>query len=76
MKEVDKWTYDNSIIVEELIEVLKKYPKEMKCIFTWESTLVQFSGENIYPGNEQILLFDADQNSYKDRYENSIRIEL
>jgi hypothetical protein len=76
VNEIDEWTLHESITVKDLIELLEKYPKEMKCVFTWESIFRTFKEENLYPGNEQVLLFDADENFYKDRYENAIRIEL
>jgi hypothetical protein len=60
---------DDSLTVEQLIECLKKYPKNMRCFFTWESVFRSIEEENIYVGKENILLLDADFNEYKDEFE-------
>lgn len=62
--------------VKELIEILKSYDSEMKCVFTWESIVRNFEEENIYHGNENYLLFDADNNFYKKLYENNFSNDL
>lgn len=61
--------------VKELIEGLKKYDPEMDCIFTWESIFTEFEIENIYKGNERLLIFDADGNNYRERFENRTKPE-
>ena len=66
---------EDCINVEDLIKALEKYPKGMKCVFTWESVFQEFKEENIYVGNHEILLFDSDMNTYKADYENGVMIE-
>ncbi len=51
--------------ISELIDILKTYPKEMKVMFTWESTLKDLRKENIYEAKNGALYLDADNNSYK-----------
>ena len=63
--EKEKYSKDRSISVEELIKVLQGYPKEMKVMITWESTVNEFKKENIYISVTGTLYFDADGNFYK-----------
>lgn len=60
---------EKSISVGGLIEVLSKYPPEMKVMFTWESTIRRMAEENMYMSFLDCLFLDADENFYKDRYE-------
>jgi hypothetical protein len=60
--------------VKELIQVLQNFSPEMVCVFTWESIFREFEKENIYMGNEKTLLFDADDNSYKEDFEFKLKL--
>lgn len=55
--------------VAELIDLLSKYPKEMKIVITWESTIQGILKRNIYTSKEENFLFlDADGCFYKQSY--------
>ncbi len=54
--------------VKELIDVLKKYPMDMKVLFTWESTYVPVLKSYIYKSKQGHLYLDADYGSYKSIY--------
>lgn len=61
-----EWYLQNTLSVGELTEVLSQYPKDMKVITTWESTMHCLSKSNIYESHQGYLLLDADDNFYKD----------
>lgn len=63
-----EYDYRKAITVKELNEILKKYPDEMKCIFTWEGITIPIEKENIYISKDESLFFDADGNFYKSRF--------
>jgi hypothetical protein len=56
---------DETLNVENLIEILQKYPKNMKVMTTWESTVNSLKKENIYQSITGSLYLDADGNFYK-----------
>ncbi len=75
MIELNKYETEDCIRVGDLIEVLKNYDPHMICLFSWESVFHQFKLDNVYKGNHDILIFDADDNSYKEQFENKILIK-
>lgn len=68
IKETEKYLLDDILCVKELIEFLKKYPKNMKILTTWESTLNILKKENIYESFTGTLYLDADYNFYKKEF--------
>ena len=66
------YLYDipDSLTIEELIEILSKFPKDLKVCTTWESTKHALRPENIYLSRFGVLFIDADDNFYKKDYEN------
>lgn len=68
-KERDAYDEGNSLTVSQLIGILQRYPKEMKVIVTWESTVHGLEEINIYEAYTGSLYIDADANFYKEEYE-------
>lgn len=66
--EKEKWLYEETLTVEGLIEILQKYPKNMKIMTTWESTVHILKKENIYESITGSLYLDADENFYKEGF--------
>lgn len=66
--EKEKWLLDETLNVGSLIELLKKYPKDMKVMTTWESTVHSLKKENIYESITGSLYLDADENFYKEQF--------
>lgn len=64
----DKYVLKETMNVRELIEMLSLYPKDMKVIITWESTLKSIQKENIYVSKEGHLYLDSDGNFYKEDF--------
>lgn len=64
----DKEQYLETITVQSLINILLKYPKHMKVMTTWESTVHTLQGKNVYEALTGTLYIDADENFYKKRY--------
>jgi len=56
---------EETINVKDLIEILKKYPQDMKVITTWEGIFHALKEENIYESKDGYLFFDCDDNFYK-----------
>jgi len=56
---------EETINVKDLIEILKKYPQDMKVITTWEDSHHVLKEENIYESKDGYLFFDCDDNFYK-----------
>lgn len=59
---------ENCLSVKEFINILQKYPPEMKIITTWESTVHALEEQNIYESKEGHLYLDADYNFYKNQF--------
>lgn len=68
-----KWIIPDTLNVKQLIEILSRYPQDMKVITTWESTIHSILQENIYESKEGHLYLDADDNSCKDDYSKDIQ---
>ena len=66
--EREKWLYEETLTVQGLIEILQKYPKDMKIMTTWESTVNSLKKENIYEAITGSLYLDADGNFYKEQF--------
>lgn len=66
LKEREK--FFDTLKVGELIEILGKYPKEMRVLITWESTLNEFTRKNIYESVTGTLYLDGDYNFYKQQF--------
>ena len=64
----EQWIKKDSITVGELIEILKSYPKKMKVMTTWESTLHSLQKKNVYVSVTGSLYLDADENFYKEEF--------
>jgi hypothetical protein len=62
------FSIEGTLDVQGLMELLSKYPPNMKVLFTWESILVELRKENVYLSKKGILYLDADYNSYKRQY--------
>jgi hypothetical protein len=60
---------DETLTVDQLIQVLKKYPKHMKVMGTWESTVNEIKEEWIYETIEGNLYIDCDGGFYKESFE-------
>ena len=67
-KELQMLYLQDTLSVGELLKLLSKYPKKMKVIITWESTLHKIEKENIYESDMGYLFLDADNNFYKKDY--------
>ena len=67
LDEKEFW-FKDTLKVEQLINILKKYPKDMKVMITWESTVNEIKAHNIYESHTGSLYLDADGNSYKNDY--------
>ncbi len=59
---------EETLNVKNLIEILKKYPQDMKIITTWEGIHNVLKEENIYESKEGYLFFDCDDNFYKEYF--------
>lgn len=62
--EKEKCLHD-TLTVEKLIKILQKYPKNMKVLITWESTVNELRERFIYESITGTLYLDADYNFYK-----------
>lgn len=62
----------STLTVSELIGILERYPKDMKVMLTWESTVECLTEENIYEAYTGTLYLDADCNFYKKEFEKKI----
>lgn len=58
----------DTLTVQELIDILQQYPKDMKVLSTWESTVNSLTKDNIYESLTGSLYLDADNNSYKENF--------
>ena len=54
--------------VATLIDLLKKYPSDMKVFTTWESTVNEITKKDVYESKEGHLYIDGDACFYKDRF--------
>lgn len=62
---------EETLTVLGLINILKEYPLDMKCITTWEGTIGSLTEENIYNTfDNKYLILDADNNLYREEFEN------
>lgn len=66
--EKERYLLKDTLTVQGLIEVLKKYPKDMKIMTTWQFTVHSLEKENIYESVTGRLYLDAGENFYKDRF--------
>ena len=57
-----------SMSVGQLMDLLSKYPNEMKVLFTWEGIIKPIYKNNIYEDIHASLLLDADSNFYKEGF--------
>ncbi len=64
----EKEEFIETMNVGELIKILEKYPKHMKVMTTWESTVNGCLEENIYEAITGTLYIDADYNFYKESF--------
>jgi len=66
------WALKGTMNVGELIELLQTYPKNMKIITTWESTVNTLEKKLVYKSKhlteEQYLFIDCDSGCYKDDF--------
>jgi hypothetical protein len=60
---------NDTLTVKQLIEILKKYPCDMKVMTTWESTVHELKEENIYETCTGKLYLDAYENFYKKEFQ-------
>lgn len=60
---------EDCLSVNDLINILKKFPPQMKVMITWESTIHSLEEENIYVSWRDTLLIDGDCNTYKDDFQ-------
>ncbi len=61
------WLKD-TLTVGQMINLLNKYPKNMKVLCTWESTLNAIKKENIYISVTDKIYIDADGCFYKKEF--------
>ncbi len=73
LEEKEKYLLEDTLTVGGLIDVLSKYPVEMKIMITWESTVNRFEKKNIYLAVTGTLYFDADGNFYKDAFSKNVK---
>ena len=67
--EHEKLTINESFTIKELMEVLAKYPQDMKIITTWESTIKSIKKRDIYLSKDgKFVYLDADYCSYKEAF--------
>lgn len=66
--EKEKWLYEESLTIQEMLDILQKYPKNMKIMTTWESTIHSLKKQNIYESITGTLYLDADENFYKEGF--------
>lgn len=59
----------NTLTVGELIDILNKYPKEMKVMITWESTVNELREEFIYEAKSGTLYLDGESGFYKEEFQ-------
>ncbi len=64
----EKEKYKNSMDVSSLINLLKKYPSNMKVFVTWESTINELKPEFIYEAETGSLYIDGEYAFYKDDF--------
>lgn len=67
-EELEKWTFAETITVQELIDAISKFPPKTKVCTTWESTIHTLLTENIYMSKWGVLFIDADDNFYKNEF--------
>jgi hypothetical protein len=72
MRKITKYEYNDALTVFELIKFLSEFDPEMICLHTWESTISPMKKEGIYKGSDKFLLFDSDNNCYREEYEANI----
>jgi hypothetical protein len=58
----------DTLTVGRLIDILSKYPKQMKVMITWESTVNELKEEWIYEAKTGSLYLDGDAGFYKDEF--------
>lgn len=59
---------EDTLTVKELIDVLKKYPQNMKVMITWESTVNELRKKFVYESITGTLYLDGDYNFYKEDF--------
>jgi len=64
----EKEKFFNTLTVKELIEILKKYPDDMKVLITWESTVNELKKDFIYEAYTGSLYLDGDYGFYKEEF--------
>lgn len=68
-KKRQKQILNESLTIQELIDILSKYPKDMKIVTTWESTVNPILRRDIYLSkNGKFVYLDADYCSYKQEF--------
>jgi len=65
----EKEMYSETLNVGQLIDILKKYPRDTKVMTTWESTLHDIKAEFIYIASTGTLYIDADEGFYRKDFE-------
>lgn len=73
LKEKEQWLEKETMSVKDFIDLLKKYPPEMKVMSTWESTVHSVKKENIYISHTNRLFIDSDENFYKKEFAKDIQ---
>lgn len=68
-KEHDEWESQHTMTVGELMDVLSVYPKDMKVLTTWESTIHTIRRQYIYESHTGNLYIDADEAFYRKDFE-------
>lgn len=71
------WEFDSivkhTMNVQQLIDILQKYPPKMKMIVTWEHQLDALNKKNIYVSKEGHLYLDGDNNRYKKEFAKDVK---
>lgn len=67
LMEKESWIGE-TLTVGELINIPSKYPKEMKVMITWESTINELKEEWVYEAVTGSLYLDGDTGFYKNQF--------